>query len=243
LLLAGLRSANEAHVYRRQYVFEMAMSLSDALIADQEVSRLGLLLLCRASAVPRSARELCEASGLVLWLGKVANGGLNSILEIHNGDGRSGGGGTTARDVESLVENTADVLRALLDLTSLRAVIGGVHSRNRKDVVAEFGIVCREMVFLLERIHVSVHKVERSMQGPNMLQISSSATLAPFATTEAHRQLLKKLVTQVCMATSELTGQLVRNPEKIGAIQRTGVFMCTLAQRRRCLGSENSSQF
>ncbi|KAL4434021.1 hypothetical protein ABPG75_000462 [Micractinium tetrahymenae] len=119
LLLAGLRSSDDAALYRRKHAFEQAMALHDSCVADPAVASLALRLLCTATHVPRAARQLAHESGLVLWLAGAAQAAIERLTQQHGSDGSSQGAGGDAG------EALRAPLAALRRLLQLRAVMRG----------------------------------------------------------------------------------------------------------------------
>lgn len=135
LLLAGLRTSDDARVYRRQYIFELTMDLAGATVADPKAAHLALSLLCRATSVPRAARELAESSGLMPWLAEVAIRNADSALDA-----------VRASEGEAELKSAKGALRALWHLTNLRGVIGSGPSLRRRQAVQDFSLASRALV-------------------------------------------------------------------------------------------------
>lgn len=104
-------------------------------MADHSPARLALALVCRATYVPRAARQLTAASGLVPWLATVAanclqaglsHGSYPALAHASNASGSSGAGTgereTAAAAGEVPLQPARDALAALLRLTRTRAV-------------------------------------------------------------------------------------------------------------------------
>ncbi|PRW57763.1 Nucleolar pre-ribosomal-associated 1,N-terminal [Chlorella sorokiniana] len=130
LLLAGLRSSQDASLYRRKHAFEMAMALHDSCVVDPAAAALALRLLCSATYIPRAARQLAQESGLISWLASAAEAALQQQAQpgLMEAAQRQGGAGASGA-VEGLSTNPAAVaqeaLAALRRLLQLRAVMRG----------------------------------------------------------------------------------------------------------------------
>ncbi|GAB4818251.1 hypothetical protein N2152v2_005297 [Parachlorella kessleri] len=147
LLLAGLRGPEDARLYRRRYVLELAMSLHDSPVAEPHVSLLALRTICRATFVPRAARHLVEHSGLIRWLAAAAcraaaasgSSGMAVLaspqqhqqgqLEMSGVPGGAAAGYGSS-EAGAAWRACCEALAALLRLTQLRALAARVGARE-----------------------------------------------------------------------------------------------------------------
>jgi len=136
LLRAGLRSSADAHVYLRQYVFELVMSLYDAAFVDSGTLSLALGVILAACSVPRAARELVERGGLIGWLAsRAASSAAGAIAS------------TNEKAALNKFEDAVAILNALQTLTTLRAVVGGGKGSAR--AAEDFAQACRCLLSML----------------------------------------------------------------------------------------------
>jgi hypothetical protein len=142
LLRAGLRSSADARVYLRQYIFELVMSLYDAVFVDSGTSQLALGVILAACSVPRAARELVERGGLVGWLASRAASAVSEAISSTNG-----------KTALNKFEDAVSIVNALRTLTTLRAVVGGGKGSAR--AAEDFTQACRCVLSMLCTVSAS----------------------------------------------------------------------------------------
>ncbi|KAL4518589.1 hypothetical protein Ndes2437B_g00681 [Nannochloris sp. 'desiccata'] len=136
LLRAGLRSSADARVYLRQYIFELVMSLYDAVSVDSGTSSLALGVILAACSVPRAARELVERGGLVGWLSSRAASSTSGAIAS-----------TNQKTGLNKFKDAVSIVNALHTLTTLRAVVGGGKGSAR--AAEDYAQACRCLLSML----------------------------------------------------------------------------------------------
>jgi hypothetical protein len=117
LLISGLRSSEDAYLYKKKHVVELVMSLHDALPADSASVSLCFQLIRRLPFVPRAAKFVFDTCGGSSWLGAVV---CKSIVTAMTGNNNIGNN-------ESL-STALGACGTLYNLTQLKSVMRGPGS-------------------------------------------------------------------------------------------------------------------
>lgn len=148
LLISGLRTSEDAYLYKKKHVVELVMSLHDALPADSASVSLCFQLIRRVPCVPRAAKFVFDTCGGSSWLGAVV---CNSIATAMTGNTASGNN-------KSL--NTAwGACSILYNMTQLKSVMRGPGSWL--GAAHDLMVVSRNILHTI----LSLHSVDQQRYG------------------------------------------------------------------------------
>jgi len=120
LLISGLRSSEDAYLYKKKHVVELVMSLHDALPANSASVSLCFQLIRRVPCVPRAAKFVFDTCGGSSWLGAII---CKSIVTAMTGDNSSNNNGNNEN-----LSTALDACGTLYNLTQLKSVMRGPGS-------------------------------------------------------------------------------------------------------------------